>query len=112
MALSATLAVFGEGLRTPRPRRIRPRVGLVGAAVVCATLLGGAFKLRSGQAHEASLLAAPRTLAAAEPVAAAPLPKPSSTAHAPSVPHVSTVLKRPAKSGHDSWNRKSFGGRL
>src|SRR5450432_4293 len=136
MALSATLAVLGQGLRMPRPRRLRARVGLVGAAVVCATLLGGAFKLRSGQAREASILAvAPTAVLAAPSPHAVALPMASALPSVQGLPHPSigivspatklaaprsslserariATLKRDAKPGHNPWDPKSFGGRL
>jgi serine/threonine-protein kinase len=133
IGLSATLAVLGQGLGTPRPRRFQPRVGLVGAALAGAVVLGGAFTFRSGQAHEASMLAAPTSTApAVAPTFVAAAPVAPST---PSLPHASivlpqpsakpsltrspgsdltsnTALKRAVKGTHSAWDPKSFGGRL
>ncbi len=134
MALSATLAVLGQGLRTPRPRRFRARVALVGLALACATLLGGAFTFRSVQAREASLFSASALgLGAAEslplhasrapaasavsatPVVAAPALSPpvafARTHGSETLAHSATPTRTP-KSAHNPWDPNSFGGRL
>jgi serine/threonine-protein kinase len=131
IGLSATLAVLGQGLGTPRRRRFQPRVGFVGAALASAVVLGGAFTFRSGQAHEASMLTAPTATVVAAAVAS---PAPVAPA-APSLPHPSIVvpprpqkaslarwpgndltsnatLKHVVKVSHNAWDPKSFGGRL
>jgi serine/threonine protein kinase len=136
-ALSATLAVLGQGLRAPRPRRFQPRVALVGLALASATVLGGAFTFRSVQAREASLLS---TIAAA-PTATADVARPdalaiaapsvladtASSSRTPSIARATVPvtrtqvseaanhgapLKHAARTGHNPWDPKSFGGRL
>jgi serine/threonine-protein kinase len=120
-ALSATLAVLGQGLYARKPRRFQPRVQLIGAALVFSTLLVGASTLRSGHANEAATRSPlaqniaqsppepasrplPNALASAAPSSSAPLPK--------SADHV-TLVKRSVKSGaRNPWDPKSFGGRL
>jgi serine/threonine-protein kinase len=134
IGLSATLPVFGQGLRPPPPRRLR--LGLVGAAAVCATLLGGAVKLRSGQAHEAGMFAAGlSTPPASLPVPTLPAPSVDVEPRGASLPDASirvlasapkppvtrprtaettrnSALKRSIKRGLNAWDPKSFGGRL
>ncbi len=128
--LSETLAVFGQGLRSAPRRRIQPRVTVVGAALACATVLGGAFTWRSGQAHEAALQT---TLPAVSATAVNAVAAPAASA-ATSLPHPSIVIPastkqtaiargatvdathsstpKHGKPGRNAWDPKSFGGRL
>ncbi|HWZ87389.1 MAG TPA: serine/threonine-protein kinase [Polyangiaceae bacterium] len=136
IALSATLPVLAQELPMRRVRRRPMRVGLAAAALACAALAGGAFTLRSGQAHEASLAANPppvivtplpaKTTAPALPSPVSPAPSASassvvagSPARKPSAARLSladgsrdATLKRVPRAGHNPWDPKSFGERL
>ena len=123
VALSATLAVLGQGLYARRTRRFQPRVQLVGAALAIATLLGGALTLRAGQASETATQssAAQNIAQSAAEAASCPLPSAHVASNAPlpsalplreNADHV-TLAKHAVKSGtRNPWDPKSFGGRL
>jgi len=131
-ALSATLAVLGNGLGGVRARRSRPRIGLVGAGLAAATVLAGTLTLRAGepeprQPQQAKLtaVAAATSEAPSQPaVRAAALTSPpariakdqASLNHAPhavsgSMPRTPAVTAVPQKA-KKAWDPASFGGRL
>jgi serine/threonine-protein kinase len=122
-ALSATLAVVGQGLCARKPRRFQPRVTLVGAALAFATLLGGALTLRAGHASEATTQSslAQNIAQTPEPAncrlpsvqGAASKPPPSNAAPLrENAAHV-TLVKHALRNGtRNPWDPKSFGGRL
>ncbi len=77
IALSATLAVLGQGLQTRKPRRAQRRGQLAGAALAFVALLLGALTLRAVHANEAATQGslAQNNIAQAPPEAASrPLP--------------------------------------
>jgi hypothetical protein len=88
--------------------------------MACATLLGGAFTLRSGQAHEASMPAANAALAAnAPPATVTPPPAakvtapalPSPVSHAPSASASSAVASAPSRKPSATRLTLAEGGR-
>jgi serine/threonine protein kinase len=125
-ALSATLAVLGQGLYRRNPRRFRTRVQLASATLACATLLGSALTLRAGHANETATRGSlAQNIAQSPPeLASHPLPNALARAAQPSAPQSSaapllksanrvTLVKRSVKSGaRNPWDPKSFGGRL
>jgi len=122
-ALSATLPAPGQGLYARRSHRLEPRVKLVGAALALVTLLGGALTLRAGHASEvATQGSATQNIAQLPESASCPLPserpaaskapQPSAVPLRESADHV-TLARHAVKSGaRNSWDPRSFGGRL
>jgi len=129
--LSETLAVFGQGLRVAPRRRIQPQVTAVGAALACATVLGGAFTWRSGQAREANLQ--PALPAVSAHAGSEATPAPTSSASIPPAARPARLVTSASKPGavrvvnlepssigarkrgnsaRNAWDPKSFGGRL